>query len=162
MRCPEFLLRYDELEPGYDLPWRLKRHLFSCDECRASVARVEAAMAAWKAEEALTRSGYDESLRVERVMAAIRLTTRPRRAFSMRQWALSGLLLAFSGFLVPMALYFDGLGSNFDNALLFPLALAIGCSLVVFGVIFIGSHFEQLRDQLQDFDESRGRPSHKY
>ena len=146
MRCDDFRLRWDGLEPGSDLPWGMRRHLASCPTCRRERDRLESAIASWRLEEAGLAEGGPAEVRI---MAAVLVSPRPRRELSMGQWILSGLFLALSCVLVPLALFYDGFGPNFDDALLFHLALVVGVGLAVFGMLFIGSHFEELRARLE-------------
>jgi hypothetical protein len=160
MRCDEFNLRFDELEPGARLSWGLRRHLTSCSRCAESARRVEASIAAWRREEGFRDRGGAErdggaEASVNRVMAAVRMTSRPRREISLGQWAVSGMVLAFSGVLIP-SFFFAGLGSAAEDSLLFPLALVLGVLLAIFGFLFIGSHFDELRERLEDFQSGRG------
>ncbi|MEI6873804.1 MAG: hypothetical protein WCL50_01605 [Spirochaetota bacterium] len=156
MRCVDFLESYDGLEPGTKLPWLLRRHFNSCASCRFEVERLEMAMQVLKAEAFVLDREGDKVIQLEdRVMAAVRLTQRPRRLIGLDTWAIAGLLLAFSGVLMPFARGYGGLGTPIGDDLLFPLALVLGTLLAIFGFLFIGSHFEELSGMLERHEAAR-------
>ena len=156
MRCEDFLESYDGLEPGARLPWLLRRHFSSCATCRPEVERLEMAIQALKSEALAIDGEGGKALNLEdRVMSAVRLTQRPRRLIGLDTWAIAGLLLAFSGVLMPLASGFEGLGTSFGDELLFPLALVLGTLLAIFGFLFIGSHFEELSGMLDRHEASK-------
>jgi len=161
MRCEEFLLRYDELEPRAGLTFSLRRHLAACEGCRKQVEAVEAAFSTYRGEEsARLAEGLRGELIDERVMALVRMTPRPRREFSLGQWAFPGALLAISVLILPFAAINDWLGP--ERVLLFPLALATGSWLVILGCFFIGSHVKELSSILDEQRASKHGLFHRF
>ncbi|HUX39232.1 MAG TPA: hypothetical protein VMV44_15135 [Rectinemataceae bacterium] len=147
MRCERFLLRFDELEPGQALPASLALHMSRCASCRAQVSAFESALSAWKRDESLRFDELEDfSIMEDRTMAAVRLTPRPRRELSLAQWAFPGFLVAISCIFLPIFARLQGVG---DDALFFPLAIVFGLALSVFGLVFAGTHAEELKSELE-------------
>jgi len=147
MRCDHFLFRFDELEPGRRLsPW-LAFHLSRCPSCRAQVNAFQSALEAWKRDEAERFDGYGRLPDMEdRAMAAVRLTVRPKRELTLAQWVFPGLLIASSCVGLPVFAKIHGVG---DDGLFFPLALVFGIGLTALGSVFVGSHADELKAELE-------------
>ncbi|MFZ4614690.1 MAG: hypothetical protein ACOYM2_00670 [Rectinemataceae bacterium] len=157
MTCTQFMERFDSLEPGIAPTFFMSRHLHQCDSCRASVARVDSALAAWRGAECAARLSQPFADRSEeRIMAAIRLTPRPRRELSMAQWLLPVVIVAGSSILLPLALTGSPLASVSDGALTFSLAMILGVGLAIFGSLFIISQAEGILPWVDEHSEEWG------
>jgi len=148
MRCETFRNRYDRLGPGGErrpgavMGSGMMLHLARCPDCSSSVARVEAAIAAWRAEG--SGAPRAEELLVDRVMAAVRLQRPPRREVLTRDWLISGLVLAGSLILIPEGRDFPWFRELFGARLILPIALVLGIGLSAFGALFAGSHVDEM------------------
>ncbi|MEI6385552.1 MAG: hypothetical protein WCQ50_02885 [Spirochaetota bacterium] len=157
MTCKRFMERFDSLEPGAEPSYFLARHLEQCDSCRASIARLDAALAVWRVTEhaaMLSQCSADRS--EERIMAALRLTPGPRRELSIAQWLLPVAIVAGSSILLPLALSGGPLASISDGALSFSLALILGVGLAILGSLFIISHAEGILPWVDEHSEGWG------
>lgn len=145
MRCSTFLDRYDELDAGEEAGFFLRLHLAACPECRRKVGRLEEAVAAWmEADDASPRSLEGGEVVDLRIMSAIRLLPRPRKELHARNWAVSGAVFLLSMVLIPFSKDFRFLRQVFGEGYSLPLFLVLGLGLALFGVVFIGTHMEEL------------------
>lgn len=156
MRCERFLDRYDRLDAGVTPGFALRRHLASCASCEAKVRRQSAALAAYRAgpaDEAIP----EEEVLDERIMAAVRLTPRPRRAVLVRDWILSGAVIAASMVMIPLGSEFDRAKEAFGSRLAVPLSLVLGLALTAYMAVFIGSHMDSILPLVRrDHTQARG------
>lgn len=139
MRCETFLEQYDRLDNRRALAPLLRLHLASCSSCRSKVLRTGAALDAYRRVEP-SRSDLLE----ERIMSAVRLLPHPRRVVSVRDWVVTGGLIALSMALIPLGDQFDSIKAFFGSSYALPLALVLGFILTAYGALFIGSHMSEL------------------
>lgn len=145
MRCETFLDRYDRLDAGERPGPALRAHLSACPACRARIEREAAAITAYRTGKADPRLPILE----ERVMAAIRLTPRPRRVVLLRDWIVAGLVIALSMALIPLGEEFDLVKEAFGPRYAMPLSLVLGLVLTVYIAVFIGSHLDEFGAMLR-------------
>ncbi|MBL8967366.1 MAG: hypothetical protein JNG85_10165 [Spirochaetaceae bacterium] len=157
MRCEQFLDRYDRLDAGETPGYPLRRHLAACASCEAKVRRREAALAAYRAGSS-DADAAKGNLLDERIMAAVRLTPRPRRAVLVRDWILSGFVIAASMVIIPLGSEFDRAKETFGFRLALPLSLVLGLALTAYMAVFIGSHMDSLLPLLRRMNGHAGGP----
>lgn len=148
MRCELFWERFDRLDAREEPGSAMKRHLAACDSCRDRYALVERAIQLFS-EEGATESAAEAAIE-ERVMAAVRLSPRPRREFfTPRDWILVGLVIFLSVILMPFGHDAERLIGIFGLSFAIPLALVSGLVVSVYGVLFIGTHMDEVHDFVQ-------------
>lgn len=140
MLCEYFRDRYDMLDAGQEPGLLLRLHLALCPACRAEAERSRAALAAYRNAE--DRAGADRI--EERVMAAVRILPRPRRAVSYRDWVVSGIVIAVSMALIPFGDDFNSVKAIFGMSYTLPLMLGLGLVITLYGAVFIATHMEEL------------------
>jgi hypothetical protein len=141
MRCDGFLKRFDGLGDSRGMSRAMLVHLGRCASCREAVARVDAAIVAYRAE----GSGAEraEGFLEDRVMAIIRLAPPPRPDILIRDWLMVGAIIALSMALIPLGEEFDRLKAFFGTSYSLPLSLVLGSVLTIYGAFFIGTHMEE-------------------
>lgn len=156
MRCELFLDRHDRLDAGETPGYALRRHLASCASCEAKVRRQAAALAAYRAASP-DATDPKASAMDERIMAAVRLTPRPRRAVLVRDWILSGFVIAASMVIIPLGSEFDRAKEAFGSRLAVPLSLVLGLVLTAYMAVFIGCHMDSILPLIRrDHAHARG------
>lgn len=143
MRCETFRDRDDLLDAGRRPGFLMRRHLARCASCRALLELEAAALAAYRAPVAALPGLED------RIMAAVRLTPRPRRLVRIRDWVVVGLLIAASMALIPLAEEFDWVKELFGLSFALPLSLVLSFVLTAYVAVFIGSHVSELMELLE-------------
>lgn len=150
MLCEYFRDRFDMLDAGEEPGPLLRLHLALCPACRAEAAKSRAALMAYRAatrrEDAfrVDRAGSVPDRIEERVMAAVRILPRPKRAVSYRDWIVSGLVIAVSMALIPFGDDFNSIKAIFGMSYTLPLMLALGLVITLYGAVFIATHMEEL------------------
>lgn len=152
MRCEDFLSRYDHIEPGRRMGFRMRRHLVSCASCKRHVEAVDTVLGALRDAESATCERAGERLE-DRVMAAIRLMPPPQRDFSVRDWIIAGSVIATSMLLIPLGEYFARFNEAFGARYTLPLSLVLGIVLTAYGALFVGTHM----DEVQGFVDRHAR-----
>ncbi len=137
MKCEVFEERYDRAEEGAKLSPSLALHLARCPRC---AARVELRR---RALELYRRPGPEPDI-ASRVLALLPFLPRPRRSVSLRDWILTGLVLASSVVLVPAQKVFSLVITEYGNRWMLPFVLVFGLAVSVFGALFIGTHMDEL------------------
>lgn len=147
MKCEVFEERYDRSEEGAKLSPSLALHLARCPRCSA---RVELRRRALE----LYRLPGPEPDIASRVLAVLPFLPRPRRSVSLRDWILTGLVLAVSVILVPAQRVFSLVIAEYGNHWMLPFVLVFGLLVSIFGSFFIATHMDE-------FSSLIGRPREK-
>lgn len=143
MRCETFRNRLALLDAGRGPGLFARAHLSRCAACRAYAELEAAALASYRAPSPALPGLED------RIMAAVRLTPRPRRRVSLRDWVGVGLLIAVSTALIPLAEEFDWVKELFGPSYALPLSLVLALVLTAYVAVFIGSHMTELLEFLE-------------
>lgn len=137
MKCEIFEERYDRSEEGAKLSPSLALHLARCPRCSARVELRRRALELYRLP------GPDPDI-ASRILAALPFLPRPRRAVSLRDWILSGLVLSLSIILVPAQGVFSLVIQEYGNRWMLPFVLVFGMAVTVFGALFIGTHMDEM------------------
>jgi anti-sigma factor RsiW len=146
VRCKTFWERYDRLDARTEPGPALKRHLASCDACRAEAELLQKTIRSFS-EDIQTLSPAAEGALEDRVMAIVRLLPPPQREFfTVRDWIIAGFVILLSMTLMPFGQDFERLLSIFGTSFALPLALVLGLGITLYGILFVGTHIDETMD----------------
>lgn len=152
MKCETFEERYDRRAGGATLTPSLALHLARCPRCSARVQMRERALELYRLPGAEGRIDL-----LDRVMSVLPFLPRPHRAVSLRNWILTGLLLAGSIVIVPAQGVFSGVIDAYGPQWMVPFVLVFGFSMAIFGALFIRTHMDELTALLRLSREGSAR-----
>ncbi|MBN2875530.1 MAG: hypothetical protein JXM71_10590 [Spirochaetales bacterium] len=149
MTCKRFLILLDGLDNG-ELPPEMIAHARSCPACAHELDVLRSAMNLYRVP-----CSADSADIAPLVAARVREAPTPRRAVSMRDWLVSGLVIVASMVLIPLLAAFRQLRADYGSGFTVSVSLVFGLLLTVYASLFVMGHLEEFSRRLKEHDEVR-------